>query len=137
MVEAAFREELSGAPVTGLSRELGRYLRSLFGDFRHEQMHAIFLDGRHRYIADEMVGEGRTGDISMSARRLLSRAFELNTVNLIIAHNHPSGACLPSDQDVSSTRRLKDLCAAVDLNLIDHIIVTKNSCYSMKSGDKF
>ncbi len=137
MVEVAFREDLSSAPVTGLSRELGLYLRSLFGDCRNEQMHAIFLDGQRRYIGDEMVGEGRHTDVVLQGRRLLSRAFELNAVNMIVAHNHPSGDCRPSEQDVIATKRLRELCSAVDITLLDHIIVTKCSCYSMKSNDNF
>lgn len=134
MIDAAFREEVVGSPVVSMDPALGRYLRSRLGSFRDERMHAIFLDGQQRYIADENVGEGTHGNVVLHSRRLLTRAFELSAVNLIIAHNHPSGDCSPSASDVVATQRLKELCTAVDLVLADHLIVTKNRCYSLKKG---
>ena len=134
MIEAAFREQVVGSPVNSLDPALGRYLRSRFRDFRDERMHAIFLDGRRQYIADETVGEGTHEGVVLPSRRLLSRAFELSAVSMIIAHNHPSGHCSPSETDVVATRRLKELCAAVDLVLEDHIIITRSKCFSMKKG---
>lgn len=134
MIEAAFREEVVGSSVESQDPALGRYLRSVIGDFRAERMHAIFLDGRRRYIADENVGEGSHDDVVLYSRRLLERAFELNAVAVILAHNHPSGECAPSRTDLVATRRLKDILAAVDLALEDHLIVTKSRCFSMKKG---
>lgn len=134
MIEAAFREQVVGSPVMSMDPALGRYLRSRLGDFRDERMHAIFLDGQRRYIADENVGEGTHGDVVLHSRRLLSRAFELSAVILIIAHNHPSGECSPSAADIVATRRLKELCAAVDLVLEDHLIITRTHLYSFKGG---
>lgn len=134
MIEAAFREEVVSSPVISSDPALGRYLRSRYGDFRDERMHAIFLDGGRRYIADENVGEGTHSDVVLHSRRLLSRAFELSAVGMIIAHNHPSGDCKPSPEDIEATRRLKQLCSTVDLVLEDHLIVTKARCFSMKKG---
>ena len=134
IVEAALREEVVGSCVDSMDPALGRYLRSRFGDFRNERMHAIFLDGQQRYIADENVSEGTHSDIVVHSRRLLTRAFDLNAVRLIIAHNHPSDACSPSPADVDATRRLQEICTAVDLVLEDHLIVTRSRCFSMKKG---
>jgi len=134
IVEAALREEVVGSPVDSMDPALGRYLRSRFGDFRNERMHAIFLDGQQLYIADENVSEGTHGDVVLHSRQLLARAFNLNAVRLIIAHNHPSDACSPSPADVEATRRLKELCSAVDLVLQDHLIITRSRCFSMKKG---
>ena len=134
MIEAALREDVVGSPVVSIDPTLGRYLRSCFGDFRDERMHAVFLDGQRRYIADENVGEGTHGDVVLHSRRLLTRAFELSAVSVIIAHNHPSGDCSPSTKDIVATRRLNEICAAVDLVLEDHLIFTKFRCHSMKKG---
>jgi DNA repair protein RadC len=134
IVEAALREEVVGSSVDSMDPALGRYLRSRFGDFRNERMHAIFLDGQGRYIADENVSEGTHADVVLHSRRLLARAFDLNAVRLIIAHNHPSDACSPSTADIEATRRLKEICAAVDLVLEDHLILTRSRCFSMKKG---
>jgi DNA repair protein RadC len=134
IVEAALREEVVGSRIDSTDPALGRYLRSRFGDFRNERMHAIFMDGQQRYIADETVSEGTHGDVVLHSRRLLTRAFDLNAVRLIIAHNHPSDACSPSSGDVEATHRLKEICCAVDLVLEDHLIVTRSRCFSMKKG---
>jgi len=134
MIETALREQVAGSQVHSSDPALGRYLRSRFGDFRDERMHAIFLDGQQRYIADENVGEGTRADVVLHSRRLLSRAFELSAVNLIIAHNHPSGDCAPSRADIVATQRLKQICTAVDLTLKDHLIFSKTKCFSMVMG---
>ena len=52
---------------------------------------------------------------------------------IIIAHNHPSGVCLPSNEDLSLTRKIRDATNANDIRFIDHIIVTPSSWRSLIS----
>ena len=53
---------------------------------------------------------------------------------LIVAHNHPSGDCRPSRSDILATHRLKEVAIALDIELIDHLILTENAVYSMRAG---
>jgi DNA repair protein RadC len=67
-------------------------------------------------------------------RGLLGEALRLDAVGIILAHNHPSGQCRPSERDISATRRLCDVAKALDIALIDHLIFTEDAVYSMRAG---
>ena len=49
---------------------------------------------------------------------------------IILAHNHPSGNLKPSEADNNLTTRLKQACEIVDINMLDHLIISKDGYYS-------
>ncbi|MBV7258122.1 JAB domain-containing protein [Erythrobacter crassostreae] len=99
-----------------------------------ERFHAIFLDSAHTFIADASMGDGKGAYLKLRLRELFSKALAVDARGLIIAHNHPSGDCRPSQIDIEETSRLKNFANALDIELIDHLIVTKNAIYSMRAG---
>ncbi|MGN6495755.1 MAG: JAB domain-containing protein, partial [Tsuneonella sp.] len=52
----------------------------------------------------------------------------------LLAHNHPSGDCRPSEEDVAATRHLAAVGAALELELVDHVIVTRHRALSLRAG---
>jgi DNA repair protein RadC len=134
LVLAAAREEIARRRVMADDPDLHDYLKGLLGPHVHELLHAVFLDSRHGYIADECIASGTSDRLTGSARNLVARAFDLGARALILAHNHPSGSALPSPDDVATTARLGNLAAELDLALIDHLIVTQHQVYSFRAG---
>lgn len=61
----------------------------------------------------------------------------LDAVSIAIAHNHPGGDPRPSMEDVRFTKRLSDACRPINLSLIEHIVVGRNSCYSFRRSGEF
>ena len=137
LVEAALSEEIVSVAVDGSDPAIHRYLRSRIGGSRDEVLHAIFADASQRYIADEPVVVGSSTRVESRARPLIERAMALGATGLLLAHNHPSGRCRPSAEDVAATRSLAQIAEALELSLIDHLIVTRTRVFSMRLGGCF
>lgn len=102
--------------------------------FEAERFHALFVDEKRSYLGDAPLGLGGSGQLSLRMRDLFSKALCLNADGILIAHNHPSGQCRPSRSDIMSTRRLETVATALDIELVDHLIFTKDAVYSMRAG---
>ena len=67
----------------------------------------------------------------MDVRKIAEEAFRHNAVSVILAHNHPSGVALPSEQDEKTTRELSYALRLLHINLLDHIIVADRDWVSL------
>lgn len=130
----AVREQLEGSPVRPDDGLLQEYLRSVLCADAEERFHAIYADRYGCYLRDETVAPGSDRQIRFRARTLFRRALELGADQLLLAHNHPSGDCRPSADDVRTTNHLKTIAGYLDVHLIDHLIVTKSSVFSLRAG---
>lgn len=134
LVDAALDEELVRARVSGSDPALHRFLRSYLGCQTIERLHVIYCDAGRGYIADETVVSGNGSRIEARARPLVERALALGAAGFLLAHNHPSGLCRPSPCDIEATRRLHAIADALELELVDHLIVTRRAVFSMQAG---
>jgi DNA repair protein RadC len=132
LVVRAARQDIARAPVSAADPELHRYLQHLLGAQPHEAAHAVFVDSGHGYLSDECIAPGLSSQVVASARHLVARAFDLGARGMILAHNHPSGSASPSEQDIATTRNLGNLMVALDLTLLDHLIVTRREVFSFR-----
>jgi len=114
------------------------YLRHILAATRadEEQFHAIFLDAGRGYLDDCRMGAGHAAHMPIRLRELFAKALSLGARGIIVAHNHPSGHCHPSECDIAATRRLAEVGRALDIELLDHLIVTPEKVYSMRAGGK-
>ena len=78
---------------------------------------------------------GITGTI-VDQRLIFAVALKCNATSIIIAHNHPSGKLLPSEADITLTKSIEKCGKLLEINLIDHLIVTKNGFYSFINNGK-
>ena len=99
-----------------------------------ERFHVMFFDARGTYLGDDAVGQGRAGGLIVRQRMLFERALAFGASGIVIAHNHPSGLCRPSQKDIEATRRLNAVAQALDIQLLDHLIFTVHAFYSMRAG---
>lgn len=120
--------------VDSLDPALLAYLQSCFAGVQTEQLRVIYCDQRQGYLRDDLFAHGQTDSIITRVRPLFERALGLGANGLLLAHNHPSGNCRPSAQDIRSTRLLRDLGAALEVELIDHLIFAGRRCFSMAGG---
>jgi DNA repair protein RadC len=100
-----------------------RFLIARLRGHRSEVFACLFLDSQHRLIRFEELFKGTIDAASVYPREVVARSLALNAAAVILAHNHPSGACTPSEADKALTRRLIDALAVVDIRVLDHIIV--------------
>jgi DNA repair protein RadC len=101
----------------------GRYLLPFFHGRTNETVFLLCLDAKCKVIACEKVGEGSVNSASVPIRRIVELALANHATSVVLAHNHPSGIAVPSSEDVVSTRRTASALAAVDIILVDHIII--------------
>jgi DNA repair protein RadC len=109
----------------------GAYLVQHFDGYDAEAFVVVFLDAQNRPIAVEELFRGTLTQTSVYPREVIKRALAHNAAAVILAHNHPSGALDPSRADELLTQTLKASLAAVDVRVLDHIIVGKGRHCSM------
>ena len=97
----------------------------------YEKMVVITLNTRLEVVGCFEVARGTVDEAPIYMREIATRALLTNAKSVIIAHNHPSGTANPSTADIDITKKVKDVLAMLDINLLDHIIVTHDQSYSM------
>lgn len=101
-----------------------RYLRSKIGKENREVMALIFLDNKNRSLGCEF-HPGKSNRISFYPQNIARSILQNNACSVIVAHNHPSGNCYPSETDLQTTRVLKNYLDQLELKLVDHLLITR------------
>lgn len=127
----ALRQQVYGTPVHGADGALHRYLQSILGGLREERLLVVFADCEGRYIADEQMGSGGVDNLHLNFRSVVRRAMALEAAAILLAHNHPSGVAKPSARDIEVTRKIAAAGRCLGIHVIDHLIVTGTSIYSI------
>lgn len=122
----AMRSQMTGRALRPSDPKLIQYLQASMGALPHEILRVLFLDSSRRLISDEQLQYGTIGQLTVYPRTIFRRALELNAAGIILVHNHPSGDPTPSRGDVDVTDRLVAIGYALDVDVLEHIIVTSN-----------
>ncbi len=112
------------------TNKAGEYITKLFLDKLVETLYIICLNTQHCVIHTEVMSEGNYVETPLYPRKFIDAALKVGAVKVIIAHNHPSGDISPSKADINATTALKEAFKAVEIDLIDHIIVGGPKFYS-------
>lgn len=82
------------------------------------------------------ISRGTAAAAAANMKKIMSAVIKDGCTMAALAHNHPGGEPFPSDDDIAATIRITELLAAVDVQLMDHIIIGMNKTYSMRDkGD--
>jgi DNA repair protein RadC len=117
--------------------DCARYLMPFFLGKQQEMVYLLCLDAGCNAVACREVGAGDVNAAVVSPRRVVELALAEKASSVVLAHNHPSGVALPSAEDVNVTRRLAAALAAVDVVLLDHLIVADNDYVSLVESKLF
>ena len=99
------------------------YLRARLRDYDYEVFACLMLDNRNRVIAFRELFRGTIDGASVYPREVVKQALADNAAAVILAHNHPSGVCEPSQADIRITGSLQQALGLVDIRVLDHVIV--------------
>lgn len=127
------RERAMELPVIASWEQLIDYCRVRLGHRKTEELHLLFLDRKNRLIADECHQRGTVDHTPVYPREVIKRALELHASAIILVHNHPSGDATPSRGDIDMTRKIVDAAKAMEINVHDHIIVSRAGYNSFKT----
>jgi len=112
------------------SDDIARFLHTKLKDYRREVFAVIFLNRANRVNHFEIISEGGITGTIADPRVILRKALEEDAVNIILCHNHPSGSLKPSSADKNLTQKIKEAACLLDINVIDHIIVSEDGYFS-------
>ena len=101
------------------------------GHLQHEEFHVLWLDTRHRILAVDRLFSGTLDGTAVHAREVVRRALEVNAGAAVLAHNHPSGVCEPSESDRLITHELKAALQLIGVRVIDHLVVGAGATVSL------
>ncbi|MES2490566.1 MAG: DNA repair protein RadC [Pseudomonadota bacterium] len=123
MARRHLAEELPERDALSDPRAARDYLKSRLRDLPHEVFAILFLDTRHRVIAFEELARGSLDGAAVYPREVLKAALKHNAAAVILAHNHPSGVAEPSAADRVLTTKLQAALSAVDIRVLDHLVI--------------
>ncbi len=127
-----FKEDTGIFPVIRSPKDVFKLYKNM-GKLKREELRAIYLNSRQRLIHEELISIGGIDSVKVSIRNILQPAIELSIKSFIVLHNHPSGEIEVSEDDILFTRKLQKASKLVNLQLLDHIIISKDSYISMLS----
>ena len=123
-------EPLKKRPLLDMPSRVKDYLKLHLAGREHEVFAVLFLDARHQLLAMEEMFRGTLTQTSVYPREVVKRALQRNAAAVMLAHNHPSGVAEPSRADEFLTQTLKSALALVDVRVLDHLVVGRESVVS-------
>ena len=106
------------------AREAADHFRAYFSDAaKREQFVVCFLNGQHRVLTTEVLFTGSITTSAVYPREVVQRILDLGAAAVMFAHNHPSGELTPSNSDRAVTKKLQTALTAIDVDILDHIII--------------
>lgn len=113
-----------------------QYCRPLFAGENAdvEKTVLLLLDGKGRLIHERVLSIGTVNSALVSPREVFLQALKYQAVFFLLLHNHPSGDVMPSREDAELTKKLANLGEMMQLELLDHIIVSEQSYFSFKEA---
>lgn len=97
-----------------------------------EHTWAIFLNNAQEVIGFKTIGMGNLTKCTVNPKLILCIALLLNAHSIIFCHNHPSGNLTPSSVDIKFTVELKNAAKLIDVQLFDHVVITKRWYFSLR-----
>ena len=112
------------------SKSVFELLQPLIGELPHEEFWIVYVNNSNKVIHFSQLSKGGITGTLVDVRLVLRQALEYGAVGLILAHNHPSGTLKPSLSDKQITNKLKLASDALDIKVLDHLIIANNDYFS-------
>ena len=126
-----------GERVTVTSPEtINSIFQPLLCDLGYEEFWVLMLNQGGHVIDKERISSGGITQTAVDVRLILRAAILRQATQIAIVHNHPSGNLRPSVEDLHLTQRVKQACEAVNIRLIDHLIIVDGGFYSFNDHDE-
>lgn len=116
------------------SESIFNYYKDKLSDKLQEYFYCVYLDTKNHIIKDKLLFIGTINQSLVHPREVFKEAYLLSASSIICIHNHPSGNVNPSNNDIIITKQLKEVGKLLGINVIDHIIIGKDSYYSFNDN---
>lgn len=138
-IELTYKARRKGTVKLTDSRSVFEFLKEIWSDDMEvrESFYCVYLTNYNQVLGYLEVCKGGCSSTLVDAKLVFAPALKMLACNVIVAHNHPSGRVNPSQSDLDITERLFQAAKALDIRLIDHVIMaTENNYYSFSDEGK-
>lgn len=111
------------------------FLKLKIGNDSKERIICVFVDAKNQLIDCRIMSTGTVDQAVLYPREIIKEALELNATGIIMAHNHPSGHTDPSGNDIRLTEKVREAGEAMDIKILDHMIVGRDEYFSFLEND--
>ena len=123
--------DASQETVLSTTERVGDFLLERFAGELHEVVYQLCLDRKGKLLTCKRLTEGSVASADLDIRKIVENAILCQASAVVLAHNHPSGVALPSQEDYAATDRVQAALATIGVELADHIIVADGDYVSM------
>ena len=106
--------------------------QKIIGDEGREVFVVFFMDSANKIGSFSKVSTGTVDQIVIYPKEVVRHCILSDATRVIVAHNHPSGVAKPSEHDIAITKKLTESCSAVDIEVLDHIVLGDKQYYSFR-----
>jgi len=135
LLKISLKEKIPKKITLGSPKEVVDYLREKIGKEKKEYFLILSLDARSNLINIKTISIGSLDANIVHPREVFKKAIECSAASVILVHNHPSGDPEPSEDDLETTKQLTEAGKILGIEVVDHIIITKNNYFSFKDGN--
>ena len=118
------------------STDIYNMMRVKLQRLEYEEFWVLYLSRSNRVIFEECMSKGGVSGTVTDIRLILKRAIELLASGIILVHNHPSGNLRPSPDDDRITTKAKEAAKLLDINVLDHLIITPTDYFSYNDNGR-
>ena len=102
---------------------------------KREHLLCITLSGAHEILTIRVISIGTLNQAIVHPREIFHEAIKENASAIILCHNHPSGNCTPSENDMTTTKRIRSASEIIGISLLDHIIISQDDYFSFAESN--
>jgi DNA repair protein RadC len=112
------------------SKDVADIFQPLLSDLPYEEFWILFLNRSNKVINRMKLSQGGISGTVTDVRMVMKNAIECLASGIIVCHNHPSGNLNPSESDTKITHKIKEAGELMDIQLLDHLIISEKDYYS-------
>jgi len=127
-----FEKNGNGLATVRNAQDVFEYAKDM-RELPKENLRGLYLNAHHKVIHDEIISIGTADSNLIHPREVFKPALEYSAVAMILVHNHPSGDSKPSQADIEITNQLIKVGKMLGIDLLDHVVVTKDSYTSVQA----
>lgn len=100
-------------------------------NYKQEHILGLYLNSRFELLEQKTIRIGGIDNAQLLPRDVITYALDSNASYVVLAHNHPSGECTPSQEDILLTKRLDEAMELMGIKLLEHIVIAKDGWKSI------
>ena len=109
-----------------------KYCQSSIGAIKEEKFKILFFNNKFKLLDDVVFGSGEISSVAISCKEIVKKSIEIKAENVVLYHNHPNQDLTPSPDDINTTKAIIDALKPININVLDHIIISGDKYFSFK-----